>query len=49
MKKRNKKAQIFKTEGLFPGAVPADGSARTHNAVLVDLYKVRFETHCSGS
>lgn len=41
MKKKKKKAQIFKTEELFPGVVPADGSARTHNAMLVDLYKLR--------
>lgn len=37
MKKKNKKAQIFKTEELFSGAAPADGSARTQNAMLVDL------------
>lgn len=48
MKKKKKKAQIFKTEELFPAVVPADGSARTHNAMLVDLYKLRFEPHCSG-
>lgn len=43
-----KDTQILKTE-LFPGAVPADVSARTHNARLVDLYKLRFKPHCSGS